>query len=73
MAAITSSVMACMLELSVGRPVKSIGLPNRMVTFLPSQGMCEPIGCTASVPSTPTGMIGTSASSASRAAPVRPR
>ena len=65
--------MARSVELSIGRPVKSIGLPNRMVTLGPSFGTFVPIGCTASVPSTPTGMIGTSASSASRAAPVRPR
>ena len=33
----------------------------------------EPMGCTFSVPSVPTGMIGTPAATASRATPVRPR
>ena len=72
---ITSSVSARSAVRSSGRPAISIGLPNlhRHLAPAAARGSGWPIGCTFSVPIMPTGMIGTPAASASRAAPVRPR
>ena len=50
---------------------KSIGLPNRTVTF-PNRSIEVPGGFTLLVPIIATGITGTPVSSASRASPVLP-
>jgi hypothetical protein len=66
-AAVDVTSASCHVSMPIGRPNLTTTSPR--LNF----GSTWPVGWILSVPSTPTGMIGTPAARASRATPVRPR